>query len=86
MRSAMYPRIENGKRVVLPEYNSFSDPHLTEYYARKFGVSLPTPPKGVRYTIHVKINLKGKLEGEVSPNNNVDWGAESNFRNPTVKF
>ena len=26
------------------------------------------------------------IKGEVSPNNNVDGWAESNFRNPTVKF
>ncbi|XP_071500737.1 lipoxygenase homology domain-containing protein 1-like [Diadema antillarum] len=48
MRSVIYPRVENGRKVLLPEYNSFSDPHLTEYYARKFGVSLPKPPTGRR--------------------------------------
>ncbi|XP_063957148.1 lipoxygenase homology domain-containing protein 1-like [Lytechinus pictus] len=48
MRAAIYPRVENGRKVALPEYNSFSDPHLTEYYARKFGVQLPKPPSGMR--------------------------------------
>ncbi|XP_030851137.1 lipoxygenase homology domain-containing protein 1 isoform X1 [Strongylocentrotus purpuratus] len=48
MRAVVYPRVENGRKIALPEYNSFSDPHLTEYYAKKFGVQLPKPPPGMK--------------------------------------
>ena len=32
----MYPRVERGKQVLMPEYNAFSDPHLQNYYRKKF--------------------------------------------------
>ncbi|XP_071954737.1 lipoxygenase homology domain-containing protein 1-like [Antedon mediterranea] len=43
LRMMSYPRMENGKKVYLPSYSSLSDPHLTDYYARKFGLELRPP-------------------------------------------
>ena len=31
-----YPRVERGKSILMPEYNSFNDPHLQHYYRNKF--------------------------------------------------
>ncbi|XP_062503862.1 lipoxygenase homology domain-containing protein 1-like isoform X2 [Corticium candelabrum] len=42
--SAMgYPRVVNGRSVVTPPYNSLNDPHLSQYYAKKFGQVSGTP-------------------------------------------
>ena len=31
------PKVVNGKIFTKPDYNSLSDPHLTDYFARKLG-------------------------------------------------
>lgn len=33
-----YPRIENGKSIPIPAYDPLNDPHLVEYFERRFGV------------------------------------------------
>ncbi|KAJ8050374.1 Lipoxygenase-likey domain-containing protein 1 [Holothuria leucospilota] len=49
LRTAAYPRVENGKKVLLPEYSALTDPHLADYYARKFNlVTIPRPPTAGR--------------------------------------
>ncbi|XP_071795423.1 lipoxygenase homology domain-containing protein 1-like [Asterias amurensis] len=48
MMTGTYPRVENGKTLAYPEYDPFGDPHLTDYYARKFGVGIPKPPSGAK--------------------------------------
>ena len=38
----VYPRVENGKRVEIPPYDPIYDPHLSDFYAKKFNT--PAPP------------------------------------------
>ncbi|XP_013416715.1 lipoxygenase homology domain-containing protein 1 isoform X2 [Lingula anatina] len=40
------PMLDYGKTIGIPNYNSICDPHLTEYFQRKFGA--PRPPSGIR--------------------------------------
>ncbi|XP_038052831.1 uncharacterized protein LOC119725498 [Patiria miniata] len=48
MMTGTYPRVENGRTVAAPEYDPFADPHLTDYFARKFSIGLPRPPSGAK--------------------------------------
>ena len=32
-----YPQVERGKSMPLPPYESLEDPHLNEYFERRFG-------------------------------------------------
>ena len=32
-----YPRVENGNSVPIPSYDPLNDPHLVEYFERRFG-------------------------------------------------
>ena len=32
------PKVVNGKKYTMPEYNPIDDPHLQDYYARKLGL------------------------------------------------
>ncbi|KAK7479808.1 hypothetical protein BaRGS_00028988 [Batillaria attramentaria] len=32
-----YPRVENGKSIPIPSYDPLMDPHLVEYFERRFG-------------------------------------------------
>ncbi|XP_022094211.1 lipoxygenase homology domain-containing protein 1-like isoform X2 [Acanthaster planci] len=48
MMTGTYPRVENGRTVTVPEYDAFADPHLTDYFARKFSIGLPRPPSGAK--------------------------------------
>lgn len=59
LRSVGYPRVENGKKVLLPEYSALTDPHLVDYYARKFSLAtVPRPPTGVSHCVCVFDVLK----------------------------
>ena len=50
--------MERGTQKLPPaEYDPFTDRHLTDFYARKFGVTTPKPPPGVSI---VKLIVIGK--------------------------
>ena len=33
-----YPRVENGRSIPIPSYEPMNDPHLNEYFERRFGI------------------------------------------------
>ncbi|XP_070566658.1 lipoxygenase homology domain-containing protein 1-like isoform X2 [Ptychodera flava] len=72
-----YPRVENGQTVTLPPYSSINDPHLADYFARKFGFT-PKPPAGASVTGSYPRSPRGKLSGQVTYRIEVKTGDKKN--------
>nr|KAG5694178.1 hypothetical protein BaRGS_016024 [Batillaria attramentaria] len=54
-----YPRVENGKSIPIPSYDPLMDPHLVEYFERRFGT---LQMEELKRQVFIKIKgLKGKL-------------------------
>ena len=47
-----YPQVERGKSMPLPPYESLEDPHLNEYFERRFG--------SIQYVSRVSIYVTGE--------------------------
>ncbi|KAG5834328.1 hypothetical protein ANANG_G00260370, partial [Anguilla anguilla] len=53
-----------GPRDSFPRYNSFNDPHLLRYYARKFGFELSPPSTHSASRVKRVLNNGGNLSGK----------------------
>ncbi|XP_077979346.1 lipoxygenase homology domain-containing protein 1-like [Glandiceps talaboti] len=71
-----YPRIENGQTVTLPPYSSLNDPHLVDYFARKFGFN-PRPPSAGSLRNGSR-SPRGKMGGQVTYKIQVKTGERKN--------
>lgn len=49
----VYPRVVNGKVITRPTYDSYQDPYLANYHAKKFNPEPPATPPMVAISVSV---------------------------------